>query len=151
RPGLGAGTRSIRVKISLTCDTVTAGVFPPDPPPLAAEEPQRQQRERHVVVPADPAPDLILPQPALALARPEYLLDPVPGEPDPDQLLERHLRPGVAQGVMHPGLRLDGPHHHQPLLRPAPPAQSGPHPHHHRVDPQRPLLAAADRQPGPAA
>jgi hypothetical protein len=43
RSGLGAGTRSSLVKTSLACDTVIAGVFPPDPPPLAAQEPKRQQ------------------------------------------------------------------------------------------------------------
>ena len=34
RSALGAGVRSSRVKISRTWDTVTAGVFPPHPPPL---------------------------------------------------------------------------------------------------------------------
>src|SRR3954452_21571391 len=100
--------RSSRVKTSRTCDTVTALVFPPDSPPLAAQEPQRQQRERHVVVPAHPAPHLVLPQADFPLAGAEYLLDPVPGGPDPDQLLQRHLRPGIAQGVMRLGLGLDG-------------------------------------------
>src|SRR3954449_13405588 len=81
RSGLGAGDVSSRVKTSRTCDTVTAGVFPPDPNPLQDQEPQRQQRERHVVVPAHPAPHLVLTQPDLPLRGAEHLLDPVPCEP----------------------------------------------------------------------
>ena len=69
-PGSEPGSRSSRVKTSRTCDTVTAGVFPPDPPPLAAQEPQRQQRQRHVVVPPHPAPDLVLGQPVFAACPP---------------------------------------------------------------------------------
>ena len=54
RSGLGAGVRNSRVKISRTRDTVTAGVFPPESPPLPNQEPQRQQQQRPVVVPATP-------------------------------------------------------------------------------------------------
>jgi hypothetical protein len=36
---VGAGFRNKRLKICRNCDTVTAGVFPPDLQPLQAEEP----------------------------------------------------------------------------------------------------------------
>jgi hypothetical protein len=48
RSGLGGGSRSGRLKASRSCDTLVAGVFSPKAPPLAAQEPQRQQRQRHV-------------------------------------------------------------------------------------------------------
>ncbi len=63
--------------------TVTAGVFPPKPP-LQAQEPQRQERQRHVVVPADPTADLVMIQTGLAVAGLEKLLDPVPLALHPD-------------------------------------------------------------------
>jgi hypothetical protein len=99
RSGLGVGTRSSRVKISRTCDTVTAGVFPPEAPPLQDQEPQRQKRQRHVVVPAHPTPNLVVRQPGFTLAGLKGLLDeptilpskvemgigPPPGEPIPCQ------------------------------------------------------------------
>ena len=75
-----AGTRSNRVMISRTCDTVTAGVFPPETTPLPDQEPQRQKRQRHVVVPAHPAPDLVVRQPGFSLAGLQRLLDPVAGK-----------------------------------------------------------------------
>ncbi|AMV40939.1 hypothetical protein VT85_26125 (plasmid) [Planctomyces sp. SH-PL62] len=104
-----------------------------------------------MVVPAHPAPNLVLRQPDLPLGRLEHLLDPVPREPGPHQFLQRDVGRGVAQRVVRLGLGLDGAHHHQPLLRPDPVLQPGPHPHRHRVDPQRALLAGPDRQPSPAA
>jgi len=67
--GLGAGWRSNRVKICLVCDAVTAGVFPPDAPSLQAQEPQRHEGERHLVVPADPTADLVVIEAGLAVAR----------------------------------------------------------------------------------
>jgi hypothetical protein len=36
-------------------------------------------------------------QPDVTLGGLENLLDPVPREPDPDQLVQRHIRAGVAQ------------------------------------------------------
>jgi len=42
------------VKIARICDTVTAGVFPPHPSALQDEEPQRQQSQRDMVMPASP-------------------------------------------------------------------------------------------------
>ena len=81
------------MKICRTCDTVIAGVFPPEPPPLQAQEPQRHQRQRHVVMPADPAAHLVMIQPRLAVARLEELLDPVPLPLGADQLGQGDLRP----------------------------------------------------------
>ncbi len=83
------------MKICQACDAVIAGVSPPDPPTLQAQEPQRQERQRHVVVPADPAPDLVVIQPGFAVARLEELLDPVPLSLHPDQFGQGDLRPGV--------------------------------------------------------
>ena len=147
RSGLGAGDRSSRVKISRTCDTVTAGVFPPDPQPLQDQEPQRQQRQRHVVVPAHPAPHLVLPQPDFPLRRAEHLLDPVPREPDPDQLGQRHLRAGVAQRVI--GLAASP----RPSASPpaAPPARPAAPPWSAPARPWRRPAAAPARRRGPSA
>src|ERR1700756_3261593 len=66
--GRGGGFRSRRVKISRVCATVRAGFFFPQPPPLQDQEPQRQQGERHVVVPALPTADLVMVQANLPLA-----------------------------------------------------------------------------------
>src|SRR5947209_6461426 len=76
--GLGAGWRSNRVKSCRVWDAVIAGVFPPDTPSFQAQEPQRHQAERHMVVPADPTADLVVIEPGLAVARLEHFLDPVP-------------------------------------------------------------------------
>src|SRR3954447_3039946 len=72
---VGGRLRSNSVKIARICATVTAGVFPPHPPALQDEEPQRQQRERDVVMPAHPTADLGVRQAHLPLALPEHLLD----------------------------------------------------------------------------
>src|SRR4051812_24832578 len=96
---VGAGLRSNSVKIARIWDTVTAGVFPPEPLPLQYQEPQRQQRQRDVVMPPHPAPDLVMRQPHLALALLEHLLDPVPARPRPHLLGQRGLRRRVAQRV----------------------------------------------------
>ena len=51
---VGGCLRSSSVKIARICDTVTAGVFPPHPSALQDEEPQRQQGQRDMVMPATP-------------------------------------------------------------------------------------------------
>src|SRR5512144_244046 len=89
--GVGAGWRSSRVTTCRIWDTVTAGVFPPDSSPLQAQEPQRHQGQRHVVVPADPTPHLVVVQPRLAVAGLEQLLDPMPLTLHPDQFGQRDL------------------------------------------------------------
>src|SRR5207245_102216 len=78
RSALGAGSRSNSVKTARTWGTVTAAVFPPQPQSLQLQEPQGQQRQRHVVVPAHPTAHLIVRQPHLALALLQPFLDPVP-------------------------------------------------------------------------
>ena len=75
---LGGRGCSNRLNTSRNCGTVRAGFFPPKLPLLALQEPQGQQRQRHVVVPAHPAAHLVLPQPHLAFAGPEQLLGFVP-------------------------------------------------------------------------
>jgi hypothetical protein len=123
--GLGAGWRSNRVKICRVWDAVIAGVFPPDSPSFQAQEPQRHQAERHVVMPAHPAPDLVMIEPDLTLAGSQHLLDPVSLPPGPDHPGQRDLGVGVAQGVVDPRLahRTD---HHQELFRTDPPLLLGP-------------------------
>jgi len=49
--------------------------FPTHPRPLRDQGPQRQQRLRHVVVPAHPTPYFVLPETGLTLARPERRFD----------------------------------------------------------------------------
>lgn len=58
---------SSAVKIARTCDTVKAGVFPPHPPPLQDQEPQRQEAQRDMVMPAHPAAHLIMHKPTSPL------------------------------------------------------------------------------------
>src|SRR5438270_990175 len=77
-PGLGGGCCSNRLNTSCNCATVNAGVFFPQLPPFQRQEPQRQQRQRHVVVPADPAPHLVVAQPDLPLPFLQDFLHPVP-------------------------------------------------------------------------
>src|SRR5579872_7625737 len=74
----GRGRRSNSVKISRTCGTVSAGFFPPQPQPLQLQEPQRQQGERHVVLPPRPTAHLVVVQPHLLVALLEQLLHLVP-------------------------------------------------------------------------
>ena len=92
--GLGAGERSNRVKICLLCDAVIAGVFPPDVPSFQAQEPQRHQRERHMVVPSDPTADLVVIEPGFAVAGLEHLLDPVPLPPGANRTISLIARSG---------------------------------------------------------
>src|SRR5258708_35065828 len=75
---LGGRACSNRLNTSRNCGTVSAGIFPPEPPLLQVQEPQGQQRQRPVVVPAHPAPHLVLPQTHLAFAGAEQLLGPMP-------------------------------------------------------------------------
>src|SRR5919201_5135920 len=102
-PGLGGSGRNSSVKIARTWATVTAGVFPPQPQPLTLQEPQGYERQRHLVMPADPTTHLVMVQTDRAIALSEQFLDAVPA---PMHL--RHVaaprRVGVAERV--PGLRL---------------------------------------------
>src|ERR1051326_838071 len=50
-------------------------VFPPQPPRLQYQEPQRQQHQRLVVLPAAPPQDLVVAQAQLPLAAQEAVLD----------------------------------------------------------------------------
>src|SRR4051794_16576721 len=117
RSTLALGSRSSSVKIARTCAPVTAGVSPPPPQALHLQEPQGQQRPRHVMVPPHPTPHLVMTQPHFALAFFQQLLHVVP--------LPMHLRqhrapfvPRVAQGVPRPRFLLTRPHHDPPLARP---------------------------------
>ena len=59
------------------CATVIAGVFPPDSPSFQAQEPQRHQSQRHVVMPPDPTANFIMIQPGLAVTGLEELFNTV--------------------------------------------------------------------------
>src|SRR6266536_621932 len=72
------GGSSNSAKISRACGIVIAGVFPPQPPPFQFQEPQRQQRQRHVVVPAHPTAHFVVSQAHLPLPPPQQLLDSMP-------------------------------------------------------------------------
>src|SRR4051794_31973746 len=76
--GPGAGRPRRRVNTWRSWLAVTTVFSPPDPDPLQAQEPQSKQRQRRVVVPAVPPPDLILGQPHLPLALLQRLLRAVP-------------------------------------------------------------------------
>src|SRR5262249_58717890 len=79
-----AGT-SNAARIFRSSGTVTAGAFFPHHPPLQQQVPQRQQRQRHMVVPAHPTAHLVLPQPHLPLGPLEQLLHRVPPLLEPRQ------------------------------------------------------------------
>src|SRR5437764_11447315 len=95
RSALGRGCRSNSVNTARTCGTVTAGVFSPQPQPLHLQEPQRQQRQRHVVVPAHPTAHLVVPPPHPPPSLPPPLLPPLP----------RPLRPPPLPPLRPPRLR----------------------------------------------
>src|SRR5688572_22843558 len=98
--GLGAGLLSSRLNTCRSWLAETTTFFPPDPAPLQPQEPQSQQRQGHVVVPAVPAPHLVLPQPHLPLALLKRLLGPVPLTARPDRLPQAaHPLPRVGQPV----------------------------------------------------
>src|SRR4051812_44674815 len=78
RSTLGLGSFSSSVNTARTCGTVRAGVFPPQSQPLGLQEPQGQQRQRHVMAPAYPTAHLIVRQTHLLLALLQPLLNPVP-------------------------------------------------------------------------
>src|SRR6202043_1096622 len=78
RSAPAAGSRSSSVNTARTWGTVTAGVFSPQPQPLQLQEPQGQQGQRHVVLPAPPAAPLVVGQPHLLFAVFQPFLDPVP-------------------------------------------------------------------------
>ena len=101
-----------------------------------------------MVMPPDPTANLVVIQPGLAVAGREEILDAVPLPLGADQLGQRGLAPGVAQGVIDPRLA-DGSNHHQALLRPEPPLLPGSDPGRQCVDLQRPLLPGADGEAHP--
>src|SRR3954451_20419703 len=97
---VGAGTRSNRVNTCRICETVMAGVFPPDSPSFQAQEPQRHQSQGHVVVPADPTADLVMIQPGFAVAGLEELFDAMPLPLGTHHFRQAHLGAGIGQGVV---------------------------------------------------
>src|SRR3974390_690262 len=103
---LGGCGRSSRANTSRSCGTVSAGIFFSQPLLLPHQEPQGQQRQRHVVVPAHPAAHLVLPPPPPPLARLQRLLDPVPPPVHLRPPLQRHPRRRIGQGVPGPRLPL---------------------------------------------
>jgi hypothetical protein len=101
-----------------------------------------------MMMPADPAPDLVMIESRLAIARLEDLLDPMPLALRADDLRQGNLRAGVAQGVVGSRLahRTD---HNQPLFRSDATVLLRPDSHHHGIDQQRAFLARADLDPLP--
>src|SRR5271169_2741067 len=81
------------------CATVNAGVFFPHPVLLPDDEPQGQQRERHVMVPTHPTAHLVVPQADFSLAGLEQLLDAVPAAMDHNDFLQGHLGRRVRERV----------------------------------------------------
>src|SRR5438132_10397459 len=102
--GSGGGLRSRLLKTCRTCWGVRAGVFFSQPASIQRQEPQGQQRQGHVVVPADPAAHLVVAQADLALAFLQNFLHAVALAVDPRQGGPPLPPTGVADGV--PRLRL---------------------------------------------
>src|SRR6266699_1803372 len=99
-----APTRSSSVNTARTCGSVTAGVFPPEPHTLRLQEPQGQQRQRHVVFPAHPTAHLVVRQTHFALAFLQPFLDPVTLSVDPSQFAAPRFT-GVGQRIPRPRRR----------------------------------------------
>src|SRR5271156_2808977 len=113
---VGRGRRSKRVNTSRSCDTVRTVFSPPNPASLQSQEPQSQQRQSHVVVPAHPTAHLIVAQPHFSLALLENLLDARTLRPSTHHFAQWHTPTGVAQVVTGLWLRFHRPPHHQPLV-----------------------------------
>ena len=127
----GGGCCNSRVRISRTCGTVAAGVFFSHRQTLQAQEPQRQQRQRHVMMPADVTANLVMIQAGLALAVLQHLLNLVSSSVGPNPVLQRHLLRGPRQVVTDIRLapiRLQMTNHNQPLFGSQPLVLTGPHP-----------------------
>src|SRR5262249_30053641 len=99
RAAVGGLGESKRAKTSRICGTVNAGVFPPQQISLKLQEPQGQDRQRQVVVPAPPRADFIMIQTDLAFPRAEQLFGAMPSAMHLDQLRQRNLGRGVRQRV----------------------------------------------------
>src|SRR5689334_5955660 len=73
---LGVAGAKMTCRSLLTSGNVRpSAVFSPQPPRLQDQEPHRQQDQRHVVVEAAPAADLVVVQTQLLLAAQETVLD----------------------------------------------------------------------------
>src|SRR5260370_559749 len=130
---------------------VMAGFFSPQPGALQWQEPQRQQRQRHVMVPAQPTAHVVVAQPHLLFALLQQLLHPVPRPMHPGQLRPPRL---VGVGKRVPRLRflLTTLQDRQPLARPhTAVGVLGLHRCQQHLHQHRPLLAIADfhRPPTP--
>src|SRR5262245_7543179 len=85
-----------------TWGTVSAGTFPPQPAAEPDEEALGQQGHGGVVVPAAPAPHLVVVQPEFLLG----LLDGLLHRPAQAQQPDQRLRRGLGVGVGEVGLQL---------------------------------------------
>ena len=152
RPGLGGGFCSSRVKISRTCGTVNAGFFFPQLPPLQGQEPQGQQRQRHVVMPTRPTPHLVMVQAHFPFAFLKHLLDPMPFRMRADHLGQRDFDARIRHRVVRPRSRLHAADHDHPLRRSDAPFRIlGLHPARDRLHHQRAFRPGPDFQPLPPA
>jgi len=136
------------VNIWRICATVIAGVFPPDAPSFQAQEPQRHQSQRHVVMPPDPTANFIMIQPGLAITGLEELFNTVSLTLDSNQFGQGHFRASVSDGVVDLCLA-DGADHNQSFFRPDFPVLLGTDPDGHRIDVEWPFLPTTHSQPYP--
>src|SRR6266702_183502 len=148
---LGGSGRSRQAMICRSCGTVTAGFFPPQPVFLLDQEPQSQQRQGHVVVPAHPTPQFVMVQPYLAFACLQQFFDVMTPTVDAHHLFQGRRDRRVRKRV--PGLRLlfDRAYHHQSLARAGPAVLvAGLHPSFYRPHHFRSLSTVAAPQLAPA-
>jgi len=136
------------VKICRVCETVTAGVFPPDSPSFQAQKPQRHESQGHVVMPTDPTANFVMIQPSFAIASLEQLFDAMPLPLGTNHVRQGCLGAGIGQSVVGPHLA-DGPHHNQTFFRTDTVILLGLDPDHHRFDFQGALLGIANGQACP--
>ncbi len=100
-----------------TWGTVSAGVFSPQPTAEPAEEALRQQGHGGVVVPAAPAPDLVVVQSQLLLGLLAGLLHRPAQAQEPGQRLGRGVGGGIAQVRFQLAAGVQRAPQHQPDVR----------------------------------
>jgi hypothetical protein len=83
----------------LSCDSVMAGAFFPQPDPQVPQEKVSEHAREHVVIPSRIFPHLIVIHPELTFCFLKALLDGPPDAAQPDKDLEPRAHRGIADVV----------------------------------------------------
>src|SRR5438270_6862313 len=101
-------------------------------------EEMRQAHQRHMMVPTDPRPRLVLRHPQVALGVLEEFLDPMAAARHRRQRPQRHPIIAVADVILDLGRPLQRAADQQPDRRPGPAVAYGPDPHRRELEDQGP-------------